>query len=116
MILQAEVFHPYEKIWQAAIYVESRGDPFAVNPLDPNGGSWGIVQIGQLKLNEYNLEHGTNLVLKDCFDVEISKKIFMHHMAKYNDIETAIRGWNGSGPKTLEYWSLIQKALLLVNN
>lgn len=110
-IVQTESIQPYVEAWEAVSYVESRFNPFAVNLLDPNGGSWGIVQIGQLKLDEYNEEHNTHYGLQDCFDVPFSKKVFMNHMMKYNDIETAIRAWNGSGPKTDDYWKLILERL-----
>lgn len=110
-IIQTEAINPYIPYWNAVGYVESRFDPYAINKEDPNGGSHGIVQIGQEKLDEYNTANGTHYTLQDCYDIEISRKIFMWHMMQFNDIEIAVKRWNGSGPKTLDYWELIQNRL-----
>jgi hypothetical protein len=105
---------PYERLWQATCEVESNNNPFAVNLSDPNGGSWGIAQIGTLKLNEFNEANGTNFKLIDLFDTSISKQIFVWHCMKYQSLEQASRIWNGgyngmNMERTEIYWQLIQK-------
>lgn len=108
----AEGINPYIAIWNATCKVESDNYAGAYNENDPNGGSYGIVQIGQLKLNEYNEANGTDYQLKDCFSIAISRKIFMWHYTHYGtDIETACKAWNGSGPMTEKYWRKIQEHL-----
>lgn len=112
MIFASEGINPYIGAWNATCAIESRFDPFAHNSKDPNGGSFGIAQIGQLKLNEYNQANNTNYHLKDCYDVSISQKIFFWHCMKYGtDIKTACKAWNGSGPATIEYWKLVSSRL-----
>lgn len=111
-INKTEGINPYEAIWNATCAVESSFDPFAYNSIDPNGGSFGIVQIGRLKLNEYNEANGTNYHLQDCYDVGISRKIFMWHCMKYTDIETASKKWNGSGPLVEEYYKKVKYKLI----
>jgi hypothetical protein len=116
MIPAGQSINPYLDAWQATGAVESSNNRFAVNYKDPNGGSYGIVQIGQLKLDEYNAANGTNYQLADCFDIEVSRKIFMWHYMKYGiDIETASKAWNGSGPATEEYWRKISAELIVQN-
>ncbi len=113
-ILAGESVNPYDNVWKAISVIESGNNRFAVNFEDPNGGSYGIVQIGQLKLNEYNTANGTDYKLADCFDVEVSRKIFMWHFMKYGtDIETASKAWNGSGPMTNIYWDKVRKQLTI---
>jgi hypothetical protein len=104
-IAAGEAINPFTEVWNAACIVESQGDASAYNDQDPNGGSHGIVQIGHMKLDDYNADNGTSYTLEDCYDVNISRKIFMWHYMQYGtDIETACKAWNGSGPMTEIYW------------
>jgi len=107
VILKAEPVKPYERIFKVICQIESNNDSLAVNLNDPNGGSFGIAQIGWLKLSEYNQATGANYKLTDLFSVELSKKIFLWHCMNYPDIETACKRWNGSGSATLVYWDKI---------
>ena len=116
LMLQSEAVKPYEGIWNATCAVESDYNPFAINLNDPNGGSWGVAQIGQQKLDEYNNAYGTKYIITDCFDVEVSKKVFMWHCMKYYDAETACRVWNGgyngmNMESTFDYYELIKTHL-----
>jgi hypothetical protein len=106
-IVRQEPINLFERYWTATTQIESQNDSLAVNLNDPNGGSFGIAQIGWLKLDEYNQANGTNYKLTDLFSVELSKKIFFWHCSNFPDIETAVKRWNGSGSATLIYWDRI---------
>lgn len=96
VIFASEGMNPFENLFKAVCQVESSGNPFAYNATDQKGGSWGIVQIGESMLNAFNAENRTNFVLNDCFDVSVSRSIFMWHFQKQHpDIEAASRSWNG---------------------
>lgn len=96
----------YEEIWNAVCFVESTNNPKAVN-FEKNGYSIGIVQIRQIRVSDYNNRTGKSYTLKDCFDPDISKEIFMYYAHKIQDEERIIRRWNGSGPKTIEYYNKV---------
>ena len=102
---------PYEKYWQATCQVESHGNPFAINDKDPNGGSYGIAQIGQQKLKDYNRANGTNLSLLNCLDTLTSKQVFMWHIKQYKSLKVAIKAWNGKGQKAEIYYSKIESLI-----
>jgi hypothetical protein len=83
--------------------------------IDVNGlPSVGIAQIQESRIVDYNASNGTNLSLQDCFDPDISKRIFMFYAS--GDNEHIARCWNG-GPKgmqresTIKYWQLIKSHL-----
>jgi hypothetical protein len=88
--------------------VETANTPHLVNIKE---GAYGISQIRQIKLNEYNRITGSKITLHDCFNEEISRQIFYWHCSRYNNIETAVKRWNGSGPKTEIYWTKIKRYL-----
>jgi len=117
VVFEAVNLNPFQSLWIATTIVESGGDPFAYNATDQKGGSWGIVQIGQSMLNAFNAENRTNYVLNDCFDVSVSKKVFMWHFQKqYPDIEAASRSYNGgvnwkNKKSTEKYYLKVKKHL-----
>lgn len=113
----SEGINPFAGVWAASTSIESSNNPYAYNEKDQVGGSWGIVQIGQSMLSAYNHANSTNYVLSDCFDVEVSRRIFMwHHQKYYPDIEAGCRSWNGGNnwrqkTQTKDYYWKIQKFL-----
>jgi hypothetical protein len=62
---------------------------------------------------DYNQRTGSKYILEDCYDIEISKKIFMYYARKnrYQDYELIARSWNGSGLLTMDYWERIKAYL-----
>lgn len=116
-IFVSEGVNPFENLWNATGTVESGLNPFAYNATDQKGGSWGIVQIGESMLNAFNAENRTNYVLSDCFDVSVSRSIFMWHFQKqYPNIEAASRSWNGGRDwkrkkSTARYFAKVQSYL-----
>lgn len=102
-----KVINPFERIWMAICIHESKLNPLAYNPLEQ---AFGIVQIRQCKLDDFNDETGKHYTLIDMFDVSKSKEVFMHFAAKHQswDLEYVAKDWNGSGEMTISYWDSVQ--------
>ena len=98
----------YEKIWNAVIHVESRGNPMAYNP---DEGATGIAQIRQIRVDDYNRRTGSNYLLEQMYDPDISKEIFMYYarLIGYENPEWIARRWNGSGRMTVIYWNKVKE-------
>ena len=88
-------------VMEAIILVESEGNPNAVS-----GNSVGAMQITPILVRECNnilKSRGSEkrYTMADRYDVEKSKEMFLLIQSQYNktnDVEKAIRTWNG-GPK-----------------
>lgn len=98
---------PYLELYNAVKMVETR-DRDTINYTE---GAYGRAQIRLCKLDEYNRATGSSFVLQDCMKEEVTRKIFMWHMMQYNDSETAVKRWNGSGPATITYWNKVRRYL-----
>ena len=85
----------WDRVIEAIIQVESRGNPNAYNP---NGDCCGILQIRQVLVRDVNRILGyEKYSLQDRFDAEKSKEMFriiQSYYNKKNDINLAIRMWN----------------------
>lgn len=99
-IPEAEGINPYLQVWTAVKFVETGVHPATINYMEQ---AYGPGQIRQAKLDDYNLAHGTDFTLMECLEEGLSLKIFSWHCNQYNDIDLAIRRWNGSGPATFDY-------------
>jgi hypothetical protein len=95
----------FEPLISAIVKWESKGDTCAFNPKE---NAVGAFQIRPCRLEDYNKQNGTNYILDDCYDYELSKRIFLF-FAKGKDWEHAAKDWNGSGPMTEEYWENVKK-------
>lgn len=92
-----EVFD-WEPVMDAIIQVESEGNPKAVNGL-----SCGAMQINPILVKDCNnilkaRNSKKRYTLKDRFSVKKSKEMFLliqSHYNKDNNVEKAIRAWNG---------------------
>lgn len=99
----------YEKLMQAILEVESAGDTMAFNPLED---AYGPFQIRPVRLNDYNRRTGKQYVMNDCYTLRVSREIFRFYAVKIGqDYETIAKRWNGSGIKTIEYWSKVRTVL-----
>lgn len=106
----------YEPLMDAIYHYETHYNSLAVNSLEE---AYGGFQIRQNRLNHYNKLNSTNYTLKDCFDLEVSRKIFLYftnHNANGKPIqpkswEQAAKNWNGGGPKTITYWNEVKKLI-----
>jgi hypothetical protein len=100
-----------------AVYIwESRCNPLAFNE---NEQAYGGFQIRAGKLKDYNDANGTNYTLEDCYNYELSKKIFLYftnHTLAGKPIppkswEQTAKDWNGSGKMTINYWEEVKKRI-----
>ena len=108
VIVKKEAIEPYETIISAVVAVESRGNAFAYNLKE---GATGAFQIRQIRLTEYNRLSGENLKLTDCYDYEISKRIFLFYSCQFrpDDYRLIARDWNKS--RTEIYWNKVKNCL-----
>lgn len=103
----SEAISKYDALIKAIVWVESRNGIYVFNPKE-NAVGW--FQIRQCRVDHYNRLTGNNYSLKDCYDYDLSREIFLL-FAKGKDFETAARNWNGSGEKTIEYWNKVKVRL-----
>ena len=108
----------WERVINAIIQVESNGNPKAFNP---NGNCAGILQITPGLVKQCNAwlkakKSKKRYTLADRYNVKKSKEMFemyQHYFNPSNDVEKAIRMWNG-GPgykvkSTNEYYKKVMK-------
>ena len=97
----------YERIIHAIVLVESKGDNSARNLIEEATGAF---QIRPIRLRDYNQRTGNNYKMEDCYNYQISKKIFLFYANRigYPDYESIARKWNGSGKTTLDYWEKVK--------
>jgi len=106
-IVVPEPISPYKQLIDAVVQVESSGNNFAWNEIEEATGAF---QIRPIRLLDYNQRTGSNYKMDDCYDYDISKKIFLYYAVRigFSDFETIARKWNGSGKTTLDYWGRIK--------
>jgi hypothetical protein len=109
-ILVSEPVNVYKNLINAIVMVESSGDTLAFNLAE---NAYGAFQIRPIRLLDYNVRTGKNYKIKDCFNYEISKEIFLYYAKNmdYPDLQSIARKWNGSGKMTIEYWGKVKKYL-----
>ncbi len=101
---------PFKALLEATAFIESSGDPNALNRKEM---AFGLYQIRAIRLRDYNQRTGKSYSLQDCYNIEISKEIYLYYASKFHpsDLEHIARSWNGTGQKTVEYWHKIEKHL-----
>jgi len=109
-VLEIESVDPissYDALIRAVVMVESGGNLLAYNPKEQATGPF---QIRPIRLLDYNMRTHKSYTLNDMYDYDISKEIFIYFAKKRGkNFEMIARSWNGSGPKTLEYWKEVKK-------
>jgi hypothetical protein len=105
--------NPWLDLWKAACTVESESNPSKINIRE---GAYGIVQIRQCKLDEFNQATSKNYLITTVLDESISREIFLHHCSSCKSEEEAARKWNGGPrgmdkPQTRFYWQRIRMAM-----
>ena len=110
-VVELSPINPYKPLAEAVSAVESLKNAFAVNVEEQ---AYGMYQIRQCKLDDFNAAHRTKYVLADLFDVCLSERIFYWHCGQYSpyDFETIARAWNGSGEMTKIYWEKVELELI----
>jgi hypothetical protein len=106
-IERSEAINYYDKLIKAVVMVESSGNNLAYNQFE---GAVGAFQIRQCRIIHYNQLTGSNYTLNDCYDFEVSRKVFLYY-TKGRSYELVAKSWNGSGAKTIAYWKRV-KAIL----
>lgn len=104
---------PLQPLWEAVCTVESSNVKDTVNRLEM---AYGIAQIRDIRIRDYNERTGKGYTLEDCLDSAISREVFMFYAEKIGDYEKAAKKWNGSGYKTEVYWEKVKKELNKTNN
>jgi hypothetical protein len=109
-ILVSDRIDVYEKLIKAVVLVESFGDTMACNILEQATGAF---QIRPIRLLDYNQRTGNKYEIKDCYNYDISRKIFLYYAMQigFPKYETIARRWNGSGETTIEYWEKVKSYL-----
>lgn len=114
---QTEQFD-WEPVIKAIVQVESEGNTRAVK-----GNSCGAMQITPILVAECNnilkkRKSKKRYTLRDRFSLEKSKEMFLlmqSHFNPLNDIEKAIRSWNGgnkySVKRTQRYFEKVMKCI-----
>ena len=104
---------PLQPLWEAVCTVESSNVKDTVNRAEM---AYGIAQIREIRIRDYNERTGKGYTLEDCLDSAISREVFMYYAEKIGDYEKAAKKWNGSGYKTELYWEKVKKELNKTNN
>jgi hypothetical protein len=109
-ILISEPFGAYDKLIKAVVLVESFGDTMANNLPE---GAIGAFQIRPIRLLDYNQRTGNDYKMEDCYNYNISKKIFLYYANQtgFHEYEKIARNWNGSGETTRDYWEKVKSYL-----
>lgn len=108
-IAGTEPIRPYDKLWETVCKVESNNNPLAYNPSEK---AYGIAQIRDIRVRDYFDRTGIKVSLNDCYNPDISKRIFMFYATQYDyrDIKSICISWNGVSKRNL-YYKKILKAL-----
>jgi hypothetical protein len=107
LIERAKALSQFDKLIEAVSWVESTHGKYLYNSRE---GAVGWLQIRQCRLDDYNKKTGSHYKLQDCYDYELSRRIFLYYSHGKN-YEKAARDWNGSGYKTITYWNKVKMYL-----
>jgi hypothetical protein len=100
-------YSEYDVLIKAVVWVESRGDVWALNVKEQSAGP---MQIRACRVIEYNRRTGKHYQHYEMFDYDKSREIFLYY-ARDKSFRQAAKDWNGSGPLTEIYWQKVRKAL-----
>lgn len=117
-VIMSEPLKPFEKIWQATCKVESNFDALAIGDKHLKNHSYGIAQIQESRLKDFQRRTGINYSLTDMYSPEKSKSVFMYYaieIGPYNQ-QRISREWNGGirgmqKKSTLKYWNKVRRHL-----
>lgn len=110
VIIKPEPMDIYERLMQAILEVESGGDTLAYNPEEEACGPF---QIRPIRLTDYNIRTGKKYKMRDCYTMRVSQEVFLYYARIIGpNYETIAKRWNGSGEKTIIYWSKVNAVLM----
>ena len=111
----------YELLIKAIRVWETRGipEPLKNSAYNKYEKATGGLQIRPCRLKHYNTLTKKNYTLQDMYDFNKAKEVFIYFTCHdgrgrkipYKSWEKAAKDWNGSGPKTLDYWKGVLKLL-----
>jgi len=109
-IAASQAVNPYFNLLMAVAMVETLGNPLAYNEEE---NAVGLLQIRQVRIDDYNRRTGSNLALRQMYDVDLSIRVFMYYasLQSHKNLEKIAKDWNGSGPMTELYWKRIKEYL-----
>lgn len=104
-------YEPFKDLMEATAWVESSNDTTALNLTEM---AFGVFQIREIRLRDYNQRTGKSYTLQDCYNKQISDEIYLYYASKFHpsNLEGIAKSWNGSGEMTKEYWKKIKKQLI----
>jgi hypothetical protein len=110
MLIESPAIKPFSALIYATSMVETMGNPMFYNELE---NAVGILQIRQIRVDDYNRRTGNKYTLADMSDIKISEKVFLYFASLYkpHELERIAKAWNGSGPMTELYWKRIKEYL-----
>jgi hypothetical protein len=100
-------YRTYYQLIKAVVHVESKGNDSAYNAKE---GAVGAFQIRQCRVDHFNRLQGTNYILEDFYNYDLSLECFLF-FAQGKSFEKAAKSWNGSGKLTIIYWDKVQSQL-----
>jgi hypothetical protein len=108
----AEPIDPYKAIKYAIGCVECKLDTLALNPSEQ---AYGYFQVRQVRLDDYYKRTGIKYSLSDMYDYEKAERVFMYYATRigHRNPGRIAREWNGSGPKTWDYWNKVKIYLII---
>jgi hypothetical protein len=109
-IIMSKPVDAYDRLINAVVQVESIGDTMANNLLEEAIGAF---QIRPIRLLDYNQRTGNKYKMEDCYNYDISRKIFLYYANQigFPEYEKIAKSWNGSGETTLDYWEKVKSYL-----
>lgn len=101
---------PFKALMEATAFIESSGNPMALNRKEM---AHGLYQIRSIRLRDYNSRTGKNYSFQDCYNPKISEEIYLYYASKFHpsDLESIAKDWNGKGKSNKDYWAKIKKQL-----
>lgn len=106
-IFRVKEINYYDPLINAITFVESLNGKYIYNAKEDAVG-W--FSIRQCRIDHYNRLMGTNYVLNDFYNYELSREMFLY-FAHGKNYEDAAKSWNGSGPMTEIYWNKVKNKL-----
>jgi hypothetical protein len=106
---------PFKALLTSIAWVESSGNPNALNQKEM---AVGLLQVRQVRVDDYNMRTGKSYTLNEMYDTIMAKEVFLYYASQSHpsNLEEISRNWNGGqrGMKkqsTLEYWKKVKKNL-----
>ncbi len=98
--------NPYQYVINLIVEAESSGDTFAFNEKESARGAF---QIRPVRLNDFNHRTGNRYKLKDCFNYDVSERIFLYYASDFapGDLKGICYEWNKS--TTDKYYNKVLK-------